>query len=41
MTDTARTTAEIIGREINDLEQILMLGPPGSRRGDPSGPLRR
>ena len=28
MTGTARTTQDIIGREINDLEQILMLGPP-------------
>ena len=28
MTDTVRTTQDIIGREINDLEQILMLGPP-------------
>ena len=28
MTGTARTTQDIIGREINDPEQILMLGPP-------------
>ena len=28
MTDTVRTTQEIIGREVNDLEQILLLGPP-------------
>jgi hypothetical protein len=29
MTDTPRTTREIVGRdEINDLEEILMLGPP-------------